>query len=88
MRCYGEAANGLMFGGIKILQSGGHTLTNATKNALGKLFKTDPYNIKIALEALKEAEGIGRNVHLKIGVDGSLIDDAGKVVGNIGDYVP
>lgn len=84
----GEAgAEGSLHSG-PILQSGGHTLTNSTKKTLGELFETDPNNIKCALEALKKDLGVPNNVHLKIGANGNVVNDAGRVVGNIGHYTP
>lgn len=69
----------------KTLQTGGHTLTKRTLDALG-LTKQQG---KIAIEALKKATGRGNNFHGKIMGNGDFLDSkTGEWIGNLFDYIP
>ncbi len=69
----------------RTLQTGGHTLNNSTLKAL-KLTKEQG---KMAIEALKKAEGLPNNAHFKILYDGSVINPhTGVNYGRLFDYLP
>jgi RHS repeat-associated protein len=70
--------------GIKLLQKGGHILKPSTLKAL-KLTKGQG---KTAIESIKKANGLRADHHGRIMSNGDYLDDAGRIIDNILDYVP
>jgi RHS repeat-associated protein len=73
-----------------VLQTGGNKLT---KNTAGKLNDYFGENLTKrdwgrALEGLKKDLGLPNNHHARILDNGGYVDDAGNLLGNIGDYLP
>jgi hypothetical protein len=72
-------------GAVKTLQTGGHTLQPRTLKALG-LTQKQGYD---AIHALKNANNIPKDAHMKIMSDGSIIHPhTGKNYGSLFDYLP
>jgi filamentous hemagglutinin len=73
-----------------VLQTGGNTLNKSTANTLnsqlGESLTSREWGQ--ALESLKKDNGLRNDFHGRILDNGNYIDDAGKVIGNIGDYLP
>ncbi len=67
------------------LQTGGNTLTEKTRKALGLTID----QAKAAIESLKHWAGKGNNFHGQIWPDGTITDpNTGEEIGNIKDFLP
>jgi RHS repeat-associated protein len=78
-------------GELRILQSGGRTITPATANALNQAAGRDlaPRFWGRALEALKRSERLPNNFHGAIDAVGNYIDPSSKaILGNLQDFLP
>jgi hypothetical protein len=67
----------------KAIQTGGHIFNQNTL----KVLKLTKEQAKKAIEALKKFAGKGNNFHGKIMSNGDVLDDAGRVIGNIYDFI-
>jgi hypothetical protein len=85
-----EAWRSLGASGVRILQSGGRTISDSTARALNRYFETTVARRDWgrALEALKEAHGLPPSFHGKIDEFGNLLDKSGQVIGNIFQWLP
>lgn len=76
---------------VTTLQSGGHTVTDATARKLNQIHGTDLHTRDWgrALEALKSSEGLEPKHHGKIRSDGTYVSKVtGATLGNLLDFVP
>ncbi|WP_420064372.1 DUF637 domain-containing protein [Pectobacterium colocasium] len=73
-----------------VLQTGGHTITARTANGLNKEFNKNLTSREWgrALESLKDDYSLRHDFHGRILDNGNYIDKAGKIIGNIEDYLP
>lgn len=73
-----------------VLQTGGNTLNKSTANTLnvrlGENLTSREWGR--ALESLKKDNGLRNDFHGRILDNGDYIDNAGKIIGNIGDFLP
>jgi filamentous hemagglutinin len=71
------------------IQTGGNTISNRAAKALNKYFNKNLTSREWgrALEAMKEDEGLGNNLHGQIKRNGDVFD-SGKLVGNLAHYLP
>ncbi len=74
----------------RVLQTGGHTFNKKTADLLNKYFGESFSSREWgrALESLKSDNILRNDFHGRILDNGDYVDDAGNVIGNIGDYVP
>jgi hypothetical protein len=87
----GRASVGAAERGLgRALQAGGHTIKPGTAKALnGALgFNLHPRDWGRALEGLKKDFNLPNDFHGVITESGAYLDKAGKVIGNLMDYVP
>lgn len=75
---------------VRILQTGGNKITNATAKGLNEAAGTKlaPREWGRALEALKDANSLPPRFHGKITSTGDYLDKAGKFIGSILEYLP
>ena len=73
-----------------VLQTGGNTIRNRTAQLLNEQFDMNLHRRDWgrALEALKDFVGQPGQLHGKIMSDGTLVDETGRVIGNILDFIP
>ena len=74
----------------KVLQTGGNKLNNRVADSLNEHFGEN-YTKRDwgrALESLKKDSGLRNDHHGRILDNGDYINDAGDIIGNIGDYLP
>jgi len=74
----------------RTLQTGGHTVNKSTAKSLNETFgkKLKPREWGRALEELKDDLDLAADHHGKILANGDYCDGAGKVLGNISEYLP
>jgi hypothetical protein len=74
---------------VRILQSGGNTIRSSTAKALNKFFDMDlaPREWGRAVEELKDFHGLASDFHGKIDAIGNYLDKAGKIIGNISEFI-
>jgi RHS repeat-associated protein len=74
----------------RILQTGGNKIASGTAKALNEVAgrNLSPREWGRALEALKKELGFANNHHGKITSTGDYLDEAGKFIGNLLDYLP
>jgi hypothetical protein len=74
----------------KTLQSGGNTIKAATAEALNAAggVKLTRAEWSLVVRELKAAEGVAHDAHGIIRSTGDYLDSAGRLIGNLFDYVP
>jgi hypothetical protein len=76
-------------GAVRVIQSGGRTITQATARALNNAseLRLSSREWGRALEDLKDAHGLPNNFHGKITNTGDYLDEAGKFIDSILAYI-
>jgi len=69
--------------GVKVLQTGGHILKPATLRGLNLTKQQGKY----AIESVKKANGLRNDFHGKIMSNGDVLDDMGRLIDNLLDYL-
>ena len=77
------ASAGAAARGVKVLQTGGNILKPATLKALNLTKQQGKY----AIESMKKANGLRNDFHGKIMSNGDILDDMGRLIDNLLDYL-